>query len=57
MEKVKSYNDYVMYKEKGDYFIYDDLSDILLVTIHTYNWSCTKEEKEEYLDKIFKACL
>lgn len=55
----RSNNDMILVdKGKGEYVVIDDLSgDLEIVTIHTSNWSCTKEEKEEYLNKIFKACL
>ena len=55
----RSSNDIILVKkDNGEYVIIDDLcGDLELVTIHTYNWSCTQKEKEEYLNKIFEALL
>ena len=59
MNIIKRSNDIILVdKGEGEYGIIDDLSgDLEIVTIHTSHWSCTKEEKEKYLNKIFKACL
>lgn len=39
-------------KEKGDYLIIDELSGMTLVTIHSSEWSCAKEETLIYVNRI-----
>lgn len=57
MKIIKNDNDIILAKENNNYVIIDDLNGTKLTTIHTDNWSCSKKEKEEYLNKIFKAHL
>lgn len=41
-------------KQKGDYLIIDSPTGETLITIHSSEWSCTKEETKEYVKAIFK---